>query len=785
MFNKKKEKQNNNSLYSHLSPMDAQYFSQLDESIALAQKKNNKNFYEFLIDKKQFDMNYIKVKDDNKIGKIDLLPTSLLSILNNRDNEKLFEKYKKDTMQVANILFDSNMTIQEICATACEFVRLSTSTFDRYDSESVQNPQSALCGLLSTNVYGMLSFYFGVSNSVDRTQLVAWLINAGLDIKHSLSYAECLIDAYGKPVCHIVDFSGKMGVSFVDYVGVANAYTKKIESLAGLCDFLDFTKEIENGKKRALKLLTKSVPSKLMVKNSNLEKALTTMTQMAYQKMSDITPCDMNMLSSFDGKIWKFSTLCELLLFANNAEYEVVLDLFDENQYSLKLKLNSNSNEKFKVFPNKVIDEEYKLNEPKIYILNKLNNQTALSPEDDFFNEQLENIGRDNSAKDEFSFDDFEISNNTQSKQSEFSFDNFENFEPMPASDVLDNLNLHFTPKENESLSFENGQFKFTDDDMNELFDLSNTTQVDFDKADAEQKILEQSIGKQPTKKEEAKHKDFFELLNEMTEKVKENKTRRLKEEYEKLEKNHELKTLEKIPPQQNVDVANVLETQSQYDFELDDKPIKNDENILINENSIENSDNAEIDNLLAFFNNIPTQNDSLPTQNEASPTQENTATQTESLENYDNIFDFNQDFNNQENELNEIIDNDIQLDEINPLSEINTLDNIDTNKINTIDEVNALDDLDTSNENDESYSIYDDLMQFSDYNYNPNELSGENLDLSTTSKEQPTTKVDTDAQSVHAELPKRAKAPAKAQANFAPSIPRRKPAPKIPKRKK
>ena len=178
MFNKKGKKTNVNP-YPNLRPADAQYITKLDEKIALAQKQNKKELCEFLIDKKQFDMNYINVKNNNKVGKLGLIPSSLLSILSARDNEKIFDNYKKDTMKIAKQLFSDDMSVQQICAIACEFVRLSTANFDRYESETAQMPQSVLCQLLSTNAYGMLSFYFGVSNAVDQTEFLAWLINMG------------------------------------------------------------------------------------------------------------------------------------------------------------------------------------------------------------------------------------------------------------------------------------------------------------------------------------------------------------------------------------------------------------------------------------------------------------------------------------------------------------------------------------------------------------------------------------------------------------------------------
>ncbi len=723
MLGKKKEKTNDNP-YSNLRAADAQYFLKLDEKIALAQKQNKKEFCEFLIDKKQFDMNYINVKNNNKIGKIDLLPSSLLSILNARDNEKVFENYKKDTMKIAKLLFDEDMTIQQICATACEFVRLSTANFDRYESEGVQKPQSVLCQLVSTNAYGMLSFYFGVSNAIDQTEFLAWLINLGLDIKHSLSYAECVIDSYGNPICHIVEFNGKLGISFINYVGVAKAYMKKIETLTGLCQFIDFTDEIENGKKRALKVLARYEPNKLMIKGHDIENSLISMAQIAYKNMSDITATELNMLSRFDNKIWKFSTLCELLLYENNIDYEVILDLFVETQYALKLKVGEEG--KFKVFPNKVIDEEYNLNEPKIYILNKMAKANSMSNDDELFNERIESVGRESGD----TFDEFAQARSSQSAN-ELSLNNLE---PMSAADVLSSLNVKFTPKEDEGLSFENGSFKFNDDELNEVFDLSSTTQVDFSKADAEQRMLESSMGiaAEPTQDDTPpKRKGFFELLNEMSEKSKKNKARRLQEEYERLEKNHELKTPEEIAAQQNDITKNDTIRAENVNI-----PAKND-SIPIQENNIP----AKNDSITAQNNYTPEKTFSVPAQDDNDYLKGyNVHTQNESIyNNNDNIVAQNDkvDDNNGIAHMQEQADNlPVQDDNIENYDAINSINEnfIELEKSNEDSESGEQDDImdEASEESPEQVienSIYGDIMQFSNYNYYDRAKEAEKID--------------------------------------------------------
>jgi len=727
MFNKKKEKTNSNP-YSNLKSADAQYFLKLDEKIALAQKQNKKEFCEFLIDKKQFDMNYINVKNNNKIGKIDLLPSSLLSILNARDNEKAFENYKKDTMKIAKLLFDIDMTTQQICATACEFVRLSTANFDRYESESVQNPQSALCQLVSTNAYGMLSFYFGVSNAIDQTEFLAWLINLGLDIKHSLSYAECVIDSYGNPICHVVEFNGKLGVSFINYVGVAKAYTKKIETLTGLCQFIDFTDEIENGKKRALKALSRYVPSKLMTKGRDIEKSLVNLAQVSYKNMSDVTATELNMLSLFDNKIWKFSTLCELLLYENNIDYEVILDLFVETQYALKLKVGDEG--KFKVFPNKVIDEEYKLNEPKTYILNKMAKTAPMSHDDELFNDRIESIGRESGQGADSVFDEFQQARNAQGGFSRPSVDelSLEDMEPMSATDVLNSLNVKFTPKENEGLSFENGSFKFNDDELNEVFDLSNATQVDLSKADAEQRMLENSMGivtESSQSDTQPKRKGFFDLLNEMAEKTRKNKARRLQEEYERLERNHELKTPEEIAEQQ----TNIAENNT--------IPVENDYILAKNNNILAHNDEIRAKTFVA-----PTQKDNDYSQEYSSPTQDENIYRDEKAvaRNYNMVKENNVAHSQTEFEPTQYIapeKNDIAFaqepsddlpeqdygaenyDAINSINEnYIEFENANDDDISAEQDDDFVDDNQETLENGTGNSIYDNLMQFSDYNY-------------------------------------------------------------------
>lgn len=592
---KDKKKKELNNPYSDFKTADAQYLNKLDEKIATAQKQNKKEFCEFLLCKKQLDLNYIKISQGNHLGNIDLLPASLLSILRNRDYEKMFDGFKKDTQKLAKQLFSEDMNIAQICAVACEFVRLTSSNFDRFDSEEQQSVQSALCQSLSTNAYGLLSFYCGFGDAVDQTHLLAWLISLGLDVKRSISYAECVIDAYGKPICHIVEFNGKLGISYIDYIGVANAYTKKIKKLTGLCEFLDFTDEIDFAKKRVLKVLSQFVPKKLFSQDGNLENAVISLAKDCYSNMSDITASEYNMLCKFDNAIWKFSSLCELLLYSRNIEYEVILDLFDEGQYTLKLKLDSG---KFKIFPNKVIGESYELNAPKIYVLNKTSSAASVSEseEDDLFNERIESIGREQD-------------------------DVLSDMEPLSAAQVLESLNVKFTPTESEGISFQNGAFKFKDDELNEMFsfdsvDFSNASAVDLGKADEEQRMLEMATGQiqEPIKKATSSKKNFFDLLDEMTEKTKKNKARRLQEEYEKLQGSNQLKTQEEIDEeraaysQQNTNGGNAAANSQNSNAATSPRVdnFANNGKVINKTITLQNAQNSS----------IPAQNDSIPAQN-------------------------------------------------------------------------------------------------------------------------------------------------------------------------
>ena len=390
----------------------------------------------------------------------------------------------------------------------------------------------------------------------------------------------------------------------------------------------------------------------------------------------------------------------------------------------------------------------------------------------------------------------------------------------MSAADVLSSLNVKFTPRENEGLSFENGSFKFNDDELNEVFDLSSVTQVDFSKADAEQRMLESSMGiaSEPTQSNTPpKRKGFFELLNEMSEKTKKNKARRLQEEYERLERNHELKTPEEVIAQQNhfAENDNIVAENDNIDAQNYSVPTESDNILVKNDKIVEQTKDAPIQSA-----------DTTMQPKIATVQKDNWPVQDAVIENYDAINAINQEFYELKNEQA----NSLQEDEIQ---------NIDT----TNESEEYLEDI---AEND----LYGDIMQFSDYNYydrtkeneptedettdeNDNEaevvVSNENIVKEPTEepkevqkeepakefeKEQqesqqvpqqpkeepePTAKVEKRApvqqikttestkitEPAKPEPAKKTSAPATAPRAFAPPIPKRKPAPPLPKRKK
>lgn len=708
---KDKQKSASVGLYDGLKPADVQYMTKLDEKIALAQKQNKKEYAEFLLNKKQLDLNYIHIKKENKFGKTDSLPASLLSIINNRDTEKIFDNYKKDTKKLANQLFNPDMNLQQICAVACEFVRLTTSNFDRSESEAEQKPLSALCQSVSTNAYGLLSFYFGVSNEVDQTQLLAWMISLGLDIQHSISYAECVIDAYGKPVCHIVEFNGKLGVSYVDYVGVAKAYVRNIKKLTGLCEFLDFTEEIEFAKKRVLKVLSQYAPRKVLHMSGNIDSLVVNLAKTAVQNISEVTPSEYKLLSVFDHKIWKFSTLCELLFYSKQIEYEVILDLFNENQYTFKLKMGADN--KVKVFPNKVIDYRYTLNDAKIYLVNKAQTVAPKNNDDELFAEQMESIGR----------------------EAENAVDNLE---PLPSDEVLQSLNVKFTPSEDEGMTFQDGAFKFRDDELNEMFtlnsvDFSHTSKVDLNKADEEQRMLEQATGYveqsiNAVNAENGKKKSFFDLLDEMSEKSKKNKARRLQEEYEKLERQNLLKTKEEIEEQKNNAVIKKKPQENQVIINKNNNVRGEKLHRVKNENPNTNYNAFEDD----FYTTPRAKNVGYSVKNDSIPAKNSGVT----LKN-DTLSGKNDNFKDNNNTTNlDSVDNNVNAqknnlapknnDKINNDKLIN-FDALESNEDNAlvaddyIDDIEENNNLSANNNNDSEASILDSIMQFKNYNYYDN----------------------------------------------------------------
>lgn len=520
------------NLYGDYRPQDSNYLNKLDEKIEHFRKQNKKYESEFYFNAKNFALNTIEVKKTcgNEYEKF---PKKLGSIIDDRDIDKLFQRFQNDTRAIAKELFTEEMSIEEIVAIAIEYVRVSSSNFNRFQSEDPQNPMSELAEKFAVGYNGVFSLYFGLANDTDRAQLMTRLINCGIDIRHSIAYAECVVDGYGNPVTQIIEFTSKPAVALSAYCGVVKSYGKNISQFGSMYQFMDFSEFLPQAKIKALKAFRKfHKPSDLLSKNSNLESACEEIAKKAVANMSPLTACNANVLAKSDDRVIKAQTLFELCCLDRNYEYELIPDLFENNLATLKVNFEQG---KFKIFPNKILDDEGKLAPVLNYILNRgVVEQDITSDEN--LSDKFDSISRDaqSQAKRPLTSDDI--------KQ-------------VSASTVLDSLQVRFKPQETSDFLIDGTRFSITEAELKksrtiDLSDLGEIKDIDYDKAEQERLELEKQladnptnglISAQPVEKKKPRKKSFFDMLDEIEEKVQNSRTKKLQQKYQEYEMKGEL----------------------------------------------------------------------------------------------------------------------------------------------------------------------------------------------------------------------------------------------------
>ena len=563
---KNKEKTSNH--YANLEPSDSNFLNKVDAKITEFQKQNKKYALDFYYNAKQFVLNTIEMKKTYKAEELNILPKRFLDLISDRDIDKLYNGFLSDTKSVAKVLFSEDMSMEDICACAIEYVRLCSSNFKRYEAESERKKESEIAEKFSVGYNGVLSFYFGLASDIDRGQLLARLINCGIDIKHSIAYCECVVDAYGDPITQIIEFKGKPMVAISSYNGVIKTYNKNIEKLSNLYQFLDFGESIDLGRKRALQAFKKFHNFKdLLNKTDDLAKSLEETAKVSHKNMSNLTPSEHAMLVNAGDRVVNISTLFELAIYERQKEYELIPDLFDTNIATIKLKQDDLT--RFKAFPNKVIDEEYNLNHKRSYILNKNNKEKEEDLHSDDFADELSELD-----------DQTEMELQSESDYKPISLDDIK---PVPAIDVLNNLQVKFTPNEEVERIFEFDGATF-DLSNPAMLAIGETKSVDLEEAEKERLLFEKEMGiesnnevieniglvsKEMSRK---KKKSFYDVLDEISEKVEKSRASNLQERYAEIQSNNELNL------QNASEIVDSIEEENDFNEEYFDEDVIEDE---------------------------------------------------------------------------------------------------------------------------------------------------------------------------------------------------------------
>lgn len=532
--------------YAQFRPSDSAFLNKIDSQLTKFSKDNKKYPLEFYENAKAFVMNVINLRHTTNAKEFDDLPKVLVDLTNDRNIDKLFQGYLNDTKAVGKVLFSEDMTIDEVCACAMEYVRLCSSSLSTYESEVPQGDISKLATSYAKSYNGVLSFYLGIGNEEDRSQLLARLINVGIDIIKNISYAESILNSYGDALCQVIEFKGKPMLSIMAYTGDAKTYAKNVGKYSSYYQFLQFDEHIEMARNRALKTLTKFhnfnsfVPS-----TNNVEKLIGQVCEIASKKISNVTATEQNVFINVDKKIFKLNTILEVLFYDKKIEYEILPDVFNTSLICYKLKVKDYS--RFKLFPNKIVDDKFKLTEQTNYVVARRNVE---------FDENLDtnNVG-DSGATEDFAskLEEQDALNDLASASGEIvdgiDYDAIDNISPVPAGEVLNKLQTKFMAPEDSDFSIDGTRFNLSESQVNSAMEISpsimeDAKEIDNSKAEEERKMFEKELGiSLPTTFDSTKpkKKSFLDMMEEIADDISKNRAKKLQEKYNEFEQKGEL----------------------------------------------------------------------------------------------------------------------------------------------------------------------------------------------------------------------------------------------------
>ena len=736
--------------YGSFRPADSSFFNKIDEKIIKLKKENKKEPLEFYENAKSFVMNSIELRKGSLVKDFDRMPKLLIDLISDRNIDKLYEGYLNDTKKVAKELFSSEMSINEICACAIEYVRLCSSNFASYESEAKRNEVSELAEKFAKSYNGVLAFYLGIGDDTDRTQLLARLVNVGLDIIKSISYAECVVDFKGIPICQVVEFSGKPMLSLTSYNGIEKVYTKNIGNLSSMYSFLDFSEHIPMAKKRALKtLLMFHNFSSIFSKSNGLEKSIIQLCENASKNLSNVTVGEQNPLVKVNTKIFKLSTLIELNFYQRKTEYEIIPDLFNENLVSYKLDVKGYK--RFKVFPNKVIDKDYQLSPTASYLYAKQQVESSFDDDPDL-NKDADNDIDFSENDNEVKNDNFEVEQNVDNGYENGS--NIDSITPLPASEVLEKLQTKFKPNESENTFLLDGtKFDLTENPFSQVSlatqeELDNAKEVDLKQAEQEQLLFEQEMGITVSEKNtiQPRKQSFYEIMQDMASTISKNRAKKLQEKYEEYDRSGELQKNNLTLDSGNLNV-NTSDNNQEIEKEnniFDYESITKNSNMFLelenlfkdNSYSTDEDNEFEDDEISEKISNevLPLKHPEMQNSSYEEELFTNELLENEGLENQDKVVLNEEKQNSSElNESDELKNDDLQLISDNILNQNDEQENIESDN----DNANIKEQNDLVNENDKINEEQDESPEFeNELTQLPQEIN-ENNEVDNYNKEQ------------------------------------------------
>lgn len=598
----KKNVNKSQNIYGKYRPNDSACLNKIDENLSKYQNNHNKNAIDFFENAKTFVLNAIETKNKALIKVYDKLPKRMKELVEDRNIEGLYNAYNKDVKIVGKALFSEEMSLEEIYACAMEYVRLCSSNFDTFESEGTRSEESLLAEKLCTSYGGILSFYLGLANDEDRTQLLAKLINVGIDIKKSISYAECITDSYGKPVCQIVNFSQKSILCIFAYNGVYNSYTNNVGKLNSVYNIVDFSKCIESAKNKAMQVFFKFHDLDIISQEKGeITNIIEPLCRKLNKYLSHLSASEYNPLIEYNKKIFKLSVVLEMYFYKNKIEYELIADIFNPLLNSYKLTIPNYS--RVKVFPNKIYNLEYELEDKPNYLIAKKENVDSF--ENNIDKEMSADV--DNAEDYILDFDEFEQKLKEEEKKiidelesvpqsASFTqnktniFDEIDKIKPIPAKELAQKLQVKFMAEDENEYALDGSRLdqseKYFDSLLNAVEDYSNAHNVDEEEAEKERLMYEKELGITSEKKKDDK-KSFYDMLNELDKEYEKKPSSKLQDKFDEIEKNNHLNNKVKNSSNKNESIDNSSEK------------VKNSEKSSLNDNN-----SAKNDSIVDNFNN-------------------------------------------------------------------------------------------------------------------------------------------------------------------------------------